>query len=163
MKTYRWNWSGIDDKIDKIKAALMKRILGLLSGSGSFYKIYNNIHLVPNCPGRIVAPNCLRRIVRAELSGNPSDNTTSRNIGGTDTWAVPHIKFPQVPPKSPPMAWTTELSKTIFDWRYTNIGLQTDRRYAIQGFYNLILNKCTPNRSRDQTVVDFWMVDQMIH
>src|SRR6218665_1275960 len=36
-----------------------------------------------------------------------SDNTTSRNIGGTDAWAVPHLQFvgtvPQSLPKSPPM------------------------------------------------------------
>src|SRR6218665_2425886 len=35
-----------------------------------------------------------------------SDNTTSQNIGGTDAWAVPHLKFfldrPPVPPRSPP-------------------------------------------------------------
>src|SRR6218665_10496 len=36
-----------------------------------------------------------------------SDNTTSQNIGGTDAWAVPHLKFwgnrlPQ-PPRSPPL------------------------------------------------------------
>src|SRR6218665_3932385 len=27
------------------------------------------------------------------LLSYPSDNTTSRNIGGTDAWAVPHLKF----------------------------------------------------------------------
>jgi len=36
-----------------------------------------------------------------------SDNTISQNIGGTDAWAVPHLKFfgdrPPVPPRSPPM------------------------------------------------------------
>ena len=36
-----------------------------------------------------------------------SDNTTSQNIGGTDAWAVPHLKFwgtvPPVLPRSPPM------------------------------------------------------------
>ena len=37
-----------------------------------------------------------------------SDNTTSPNIGVTDTWAVPHLTFfwgdrPPVLPKSPPM------------------------------------------------------------
>src|SRR6218665_990142 len=32
------------------------------------------------------------------------DNTTSQNIGGTDAWAVPHLKFfHQVPPRSPPL------------------------------------------------------------
>src|SRR6218665_490773 len=36
-----------------------------------------------------------------------SDNTTSQNIGGTNVWAVPHLKFwgtvPPVPPRSPPL------------------------------------------------------------
>ena len=27
-----------------------------------------------------------------------SDNTTSQNIGGTDAWAVPHLKFRAHPP-----------------------------------------------------------------
>ena len=32
-----------------------------------------------------------------------SDNTTSQNIGGTDAWAVPHLKFwVYRPPASPP-------------------------------------------------------------
>src|SRR6218665_1077491 len=37
-----------------------------------------------------------------------SDNTTSLNIGGTNAWASPHLKFlggdrPPSPPRSPPM------------------------------------------------------------
>ena len=37
-----------------------------------------------------------------------SDNTTSLNIGGTNAWAVPHLKFlwgtvPPVPPRPPPL------------------------------------------------------------
>src|SRR6218665_2469757 len=36
-----------------------------------------------------------------------SDNTASQNIGGTNAWAVPHLKFwgdrPPVPPRSPPL------------------------------------------------------------
>src|SRR6218665_2905090 len=37
-----------------------------------------------------------------------SDNTTSQNIGGTNAWAVPHLKFwgdrpPPVPPRSSPL------------------------------------------------------------
>ena len=39
-----------------------------------------------------------------------SDNTTSRNIGGTDAWGVPHLTFlgdrPPVLPKSLPMLLT---------------------------------------------------------
>src|SRR6218665_2729821 len=36
-----------------------------------------------------------------------SDNTASQNIGGTNAWAVPHLKFwggtvPPSPPRSPP-------------------------------------------------------------
>src|SRR6218665_2452076 len=37
-----------------------------------------------------------------------SDNTTSQNIGGTDAWAVPHLKFggpSPSPHRSPPMPW----------------------------------------------------------
>jgi len=38
-----------------------------------------------------------------------SNDTTSRNIGETDAWVVPHLKFwvtvPPVPPKSPPMLY----------------------------------------------------------
>ena len=40
-----------------------------------------------------------------------SDNASSGNIGVTDTWAVPHLKFfwgrPPSPPKSPPMGDTS--------------------------------------------------------
>src|SRR6218665_1538682 len=36
-----------------------------------------------------------------------SDNTASQNIGGTNAWAVPHLKFwgdrPPSPPRSPPL------------------------------------------------------------
>src|SRR6218665_3537486 len=36
-----------------------------------------------------------------------SDNTTSLNIGGTNAWAVPHLKYlgdrPPSPPRSPPL------------------------------------------------------------
>src|SRR6218665_2990156 len=36
-----------------------------------------------------------------------SENTTSQNIGGTDAWAVPHLKFlgdrPPNTPRSPPL------------------------------------------------------------
>jgi len=39
-----------------------------------------------------------------------SNNTTSQNIGGTDAWTVPHLKFwrdrPSSPPKSPPMLYS---------------------------------------------------------
>src|SRR6218665_82910 len=31
-----------------------------------------------------------------------SDNTTSQNIGGTNAWAVPHLKFGGDRPPSPP-------------------------------------------------------------
>src|SRR6218665_2593167 len=38
-----------------------------------------------------------------------SDNTTSQNIGGTDAWAVPHLKcfwgdHPPAPHRSPPLS-----------------------------------------------------------
>src|SRR6218665_2090699 len=39
-----------------------------------------------------------------------SDNTTSQNIGGTDAWAVPHLKFRGRPPRSPPLAEAHERS-----------------------------------------------------
>src|SRR6218665_1005102 len=52
-----------------------------------------------------------------------SDNTTSRNIGGTDAWSVgtvPHLKFwgdrPPVPPKSPPMHSSALLLRSTFRW-----------------------------------------------
>ena len=32
-----------------------------------------------------------------------SNNTTSQNIGGTDAWAVPHLKFWEDRPPSPPL------------------------------------------------------------
>ena len=51
------------------------------------------------------------------LLSYPSDNTTSRNIGGTDAWAVPTSNFGgTVPPvllKSPPMAWSWASERDI--------------------------------------------------
>src|SRR6218665_267242 len=56
------------------------------------------------------------------------DNITSPNIGGTDAWAVPHLKFwgdrPPSPLRSPPMAaslslrlWTVQSCwGTIYCW-----------------------------------------------
>src|SRR6218665_2367413 len=43
-----------------------------------------------------------------ELS-RPSHNTTSQNIGGTNAWAIPHLKVwgdlpPSPPPRSPPLS-----------------------------------------------------------
>src|SRR6218665_453629 len=41
------------------------------------------------------------------IFSHASDNTTSQNIGGTDAWAVPHLKFLGGPspsgPRSPPL------------------------------------------------------------
>ena len=48
-----------------------------------------------------------------QVSAHVSDNSSSQNIGGTDTWAVPHLKFgghrPPSPPKSPPMFLLSKL------------------------------------------------------
>src|SRR6218665_3239021 len=46
-----------------------------------------------------------------------SDNTTSPNIGGTDAWAVPHLKFfwgdrPPSPPRSPPLVALVDFNKS---------------------------------------------------
>src|SRR6218665_1318185 len=35
------------------------------------------------------------------LLSRPSDNTTSQNIGGTDEWAIPHLKFGGASPQFP--------------------------------------------------------------
>ena len=50
-----------------------------------------------------------------------SDNTTSQNIGGTDTWAVPHLKFGgDRPPKSPPMVLTFHVPiPIIFEFEFS--------------------------------------------
>src|SRR6218665_3650273 len=39
------------------------------------------------------------------LSPHTSENTTSRNIGGTDAWAVPHLKFWGTVPQSSLSLW----------------------------------------------------------
>src|SRR6218665_1506821 len=53
----------------------------------------------------------IRQFFTLFILSHTSDNTTSLNIGGTNAWAVPHLKFwgdrPLSPPRSPPLPRVT--------------------------------------------------------
>jgi len=84
-----------------------------------------------------------------------SDNTTSENIGGgTDAWAVPHLKFweivPPVPPRSPPLRITLKCFLKIMGCPF--LGSEVDGngrkgawwRGEMSLFIGDVLNGCSP-------------------
>src|SRR6218665_2062849 len=59
----------------------------------------------------------MSHFVKHFVLSRASHNTTSPNIGGTDAWAAPHLKFGgtvhPVPSKSPPMGATAIMAKIL--------------------------------------------------
>src|SRR6218665_1342752 len=84
---------------------LVFRIFPLFS---QIFRIFTMLNVV----GYIYDPFLTRKtpfFTRFILS-RASDNTSSQNIGGTNAWAVPHLKFwggpsAPVPPRSPPLLY----------------------------------------------------------
>ena len=71
-----------------------------------------------------------------------SDNTTSQNIGGTDAWAVPHLKFlgdhPPVTPRSPSMIGRRSISLSLRGIENV-FSLQTDSLIATSAEKHIII------------------------
>src|SRR6218665_1642554 len=87
------------------------------------------------------------------LLSRASDNTTSQNIGGTDAWAVSHLKFcwgtfPPVPPRSPPL----DRNDLLIPWSRTSTSQQ--RALASGGF----LLQCGIDFLHKSALKFYWLV-----